>query len=747
MIPLTGYANRLSVRPGETIDFKISSTASQPYEASLVRIRSADPNPDGPGQKETPLDAEFAGSYPSREQALMSGSFARIDDISPLKQLESITLTATVWPTKPGGTDQAVLAHFDPETGTGVALCVGADGAAEAWIGLNDEEPYKITTGVRLKERVWARIWLSYDSVVGQITVGQTSYTPTGFVTRIYENSDLVENAAWHGQGPLLIAALGNARPEAHFNGKIEHPRIFSRVVMSNEIVSAPVIKEAPGLLAHWDFSKEIPTTQVIDVGPNAMHGQLVNMPARAMTGSNWTSREMCWRHAPDEYGAIHFHDDDLHDCGWETDFSYTVPDDLPSGLYAARLSCGVEKDAIPFVVAPAKDERTANVCVIIPTFTYVIYGNHARLDFSETWRSKAAEWGSYPHNPADHPEYGLSTYNTHTDGSGICHASSLRPLMTLRPGYFTFADTVGSGLRHLQADTHLLDWLEEKDIAFDLLTDEEVHRDGAAALKGYATVLTTTHPEYHTRETLDALESYRDGGGRLVYLGGNGFYWKIALHKDENGIIEIRRGEGGIRAWAAEPGEYYNAFDGEYGGLWRRNGRPPQRLAAVGFSGQGEFEGSYYVRRPMSRSPRFAWAFDGIEDDRIGDFGLSGGGAAGFELDRADTRLGTPEQATVLARSEGHGKSFVLVPEEHLTHQSTWAGEDERDLIRAEIVFFDTGNGGAVFSVGSITFCGSLAHNGYDNSVSKLLENVIKRFGDPDPEFNRQADVAAQPE
>ena len=147
MIPLTGYANRLSVRPGETIDFKISSTASEPYQASLVRIRSADPNPDGPGMKETPLDSAFAGSYPSREQALLSGSYARIDDASALEELESITLTATIWPTKPGGSDQAVLAHFDPETGSGIALCIGADGAAEAVYTRPDHQPRQVHLG------------------------------------------------------------------------------------------------------------------------------------------------------------------------------------------------------------------------------------------------------------------------------------------------------------------------------------------------------------------------------------------------------------------------------------------------------------------------------------------------------------------------------------------------------------------------------------------------------------------------
>ena len=115
--------------------------------------------------------------------------------------------------------------------------------------------------------------------------------------------------------------------------------------------------------------------------------------------------------------------------------------------------------------------------------------------------------------------------------------------------------------------------------------------------------------------------------------------------------------------------------------------------------------------------------------DDIIGDFGLSGGGAAGFELDRADFELGTPPNALILARSEAHQAHFVAVPEELLTHVTTITGERPKALIRAEIVYFETVAGGAVFSIGSITFCGSLSHDNYDNAISRMLENVLRRF------------------
>ena len=49
--------------------------------------------------------------------------------------------------------------------------------------------------------------------------------------------------------------------------------------------------------------------------------------------------------------------------------------------------------------------------------------------------------------------------------------------------------------------------------------------------------------------------------------------------------------------------------------------------------------------------------------------------------------------------------------------------------LIRSDMVYFETARGGAVFSVGSITFCGSLPWNNFDNQVSRLVRNVVLRF------------------
>jgi len=727
VIPLTGYTDRLSAAAGERLAFKISSAAAGPYRASLARVVHADPNPAGPGVKVEDLVHRFAIERPSRVQPIALGSHARVDGAAALRTAGPLTVTALVWPTLARG-EQCVVSRWDEAGGAGWALSVGPGGVT-ARVGVPGGAPLALATARPLTLRRWYRVWLVADPEADTLRAGHASLAGGARGERHEVTAPLPRGARLDAAVPLLLGA--RLAPDAceHFNGRIEDPMLLAVAAAAPEALVLDPLLPPDGLVAGWDFSQGIEGLDVVDVGPHRLGGRLVNLPTRAVTGARWTGREMCWRHAPREYAAIHFHDDDLHDAGWATDFEFTVPEDLPSGAYVMRLAAEGHADELPFYVRPPRGRPGADVLFIASTYTYQAYANHARSSLDDAFRARIAAWGAYPHNADDHPEYGRSTYNRHRDGSGICYSSRLRPVLTFRPRYLTFHDARGSGLRHYPADTHLLGWLDAQGIRHDVVTDEDVDAEGSALLAPYATVLTGSHPEYHTARTLDAHAGYLDGGGRLIYLGGNGFYWRIATSPAVPGVLEVRRAEGGIRTWDAQVGEYYHALDGAYGGLWRRNGRPPQQLAAVGFSAQGLFEGSYYRRQPGADDPRAAWILDGVKDDIIGDFGLSGGGAAGFELDRADPRLGTPAGAITIASSEGHGPSFIVVPEELLSHISTVTGDPPARLLRADMTYAELPGGGAIFAVGSITFCGSLSHNRYDNNVSRILENVIDRF------------------
>ena len=727
MLPLTGYTDRLSATSGGRIAFKISSTFKTDYTVDVVRIRHGDPNPAGPGLRYIDVPEFGSRTQPSRFQETHLGSYATIPAHPAIAGLESFTVGAVIWPTLPNQGDQAILANLSLDGTAGFALEIGPEGAVVR-LACDEPNPIRLATGRCFRTRSWYRIWASFDAVTGRLEVGQEPLSPAELTDDTGTAEASVSGAHPGNDNGLLIAARPSLRTSGshvtgHYNGKIERPFLLDQ--------ATPLDGAVEGVVAIWDFSLDIPTATVRDTGANRIDGTLVNLPARGMTGSNWTGEVMSWQQRPEHYGAIHFHEDDLYDCEWETDFELEVPAGTKSGAYGARLTCEDVEEIIPFYVRPETGKPTADVLFLASTFTYQVYGNHARGNSEHEMRQRVRDWGARPWNPDDHHDYAHSTYNFHTDGSGVHFSSRLRPLITFRPNYLTLFDHRGSGIRHFTPDTHILDWLEEKGHDFDVITDEDLDEVGPELLASYKVVMTGSHPEYHTLTTRDSLQAYTETGGRFMYMGGNGFYWKVVRSPEFPGMIELRRTEGGIRTWAAEPGEYYHQLNGTYAGLWRRNGRYPNTLAGIGFSSQGNFESSYYRRGADAENPRAAWILAGIDDEVLGNFGLCGGGAAGFELDRFDPKLGSPGHGLVVLTSENHQESFIAVLEDQLSHRFTLTGETHKQLVRADVTFFETAMGGAVFSVGSITFSGSLSHNDYDNNISRMINNVVTRFRD----------------
>jgi N,N-dimethylformamidase len=386
-----------------------------------------------------------------------------------------------------------------------------------------------------------------------------------------------------------------------------------------------------------------------------------------------------------------------------------------------------LDEDFLPFFVLPSPGAPKPPVAFLASTFTFLAYANshHGYEDpLSEVCYGALLVLGPAELFLKERRDFGISLYDRHRDGSGGVYSSWHRPILNTRPK---------RSLWNFNADLHVVDWLHAIGQGFDVVTDDRIHAEGVALLRDYRCVVTGSHPEYHSTATLDAFEAYLAGGGRLMYLGGNGFYWRVSTHPELPGVIEVRRGEAGTRCFELPPGERFHAFGGESGGLWRSQGRAPQRLVGVGFVTEGFDENSHFVRDAGSFDPRAAFIFEGVAPDaRIGDFGVLGG-AAGYELDAADPALGTPPHALVLAHSVEHSNVFLLTPEELL---AGFPGQDaiENPRVRAEMVYFECPNGGGVFSTGSITWAASLSHDGYDNNVACITRNVLRRFIDPTP-------------
>lgn len=720
--PLLGYADHFSVEPGQSIEFKVSEQQGRVYSAAIVRIRSADHA--HVGLKTTPLSTPLSQHYRGRIQAVEAGSYVDFGPVS-WAMLSAMSSGVHVWSTTPGRREQALLGNWDERAQSGFLLLLDGDGCAAVRVG-DGRRIQTVSTGVAVHERHWYQITMSVDPE-GAIEVRQepvVHYARGDTAAVASEQSAVVSGvgscfrfASWSG-----ARWTGRARVSGggYFNGKLERPWLASR----------PGLEMSPddATVGCWDFSVEIPTTRVLDTSGHGRHGCTVNLPTRAMKGVAWDGTEYHWVKRPAHYGAIHFHDDDLYDCEWETDFAWSVPDDTASGLYAAHLTCGDDEDWVPFVVRPSPGRTTASLALLLPSASYWAYGNrHSDIEWTERENVRGVfatvdPTGLFLH---EHPEFGVSMYDEHSDGSGVCYASRLRPVLSLRPK---------EALWQLPADTHIIDWLEEKGIAFDVLTEDDLDSIGDELLSGYRCVMTGTHPEYPSKQVLDSLAAFQAGGGRFVYFGGNGFYWRVNYHSALPGAMEMRRSEDGIRSWLAEGGEYYHSFDGELGGMWRRMGRAPQSVAGVGMTAQGFDRSTYYERTKDSFDERSAFIFEGLgPDERIGDFGIIGGGAAGWEVDRADVALGTPPHTLVVATASNFSASYHWMKEE-LTHTHSAITGETCPWVRADMTFYETDNGGATFATGSIAWAGALSHNNYDNNVSRISENVIRRFLDPTP-------------
>ena len=722
---IVGYADRMTVQPGETIRFMVSSLAPQ-YRADIVRLIHSDPNPKGPGIKEEPVGSPVSGQYPGQFQALPNGSYVKVPDDPRLRPDGSFTIQAWIYATTPDKGQQGIVTKWSAADATGFGLGLDESGRLALWMGngagqlaaVNSGAPlaqsyaradppgYNLTT-LPPRATTWYFVAATFDAAAGKIALYQEPLDDwPGDASRTVVEHTTEVGAVRHTDAPLLIAAgwtrWSTVEPTVgdFFNGKIDSPRLFDRALHADEIAALKHGTAPDRPTAAWDFAADMSSRRIADASPNRLHGMTVNMPTRAVTGRNWSGDEIDFKRAPEQYAAIHFHDDDMDDAKWDVAFEYTVPEDLGSGVYAARLTAGSAEDSVPFFVRPKRGTSGAAIALLIPTFSYLAYANSF--------------------DPAT-PEL-RGQYDHHSDGSGVAYSSVLRPKLDIRPNVPT------NNPWEFIADMHLVDWLEAKEFAYDVITDDALNAEGRELLDPYRVVVTGTHPEYYSSQMLDALEQYLQAGGRVMYMGGNGFYWITSQDPVAPHTIELRR-SGGTQYWEAQPGEEFHSTTGEPGGLWRNRGRAPQRLVGVGFTAQGFDVNSPYTRLPDSFDPRAAFIFEGIGDDElIGDIPslVLGHGAAGSELDRFDHFLGTPPHALLLATSAGqHSDAYQHVVEEVQTsNQGPW---DE--LVRADMVYFEYPHDGAVWTPASIAWSGSLSYNNYDNNVSRITENVLRRF------------------
>ena len=729
------------------------------YEVRLVQLIHGDTNPSGPGFKQRLVPSAIDGSYPGKRELIHSGSYLEVA-LDGVDLSRALTFCAFVQATNPvAGAPQVIASQGTPLEGVGWALALSAEGELQV-IGAGDV----VARLGPLQRWQWYLVAVSLQAAAAG---SRTSGTAWRRPLRAWPDDPAAEvtfSAGFAGvlpapAAPLLLAAARDSAGRAghHFDGRIDRPRLLARSVTGAQLAAwaaapddATTLAAAADLVGVWDFSLDVGTALARDVSGNGRHGRIVNLPARAVTGHNFRGEATCFRLAPEQYGAIHFHRDDLEDAGWTEDFSLRIPPELPSSVYAAWLTTadGRHEDYLPFVVRPPRGRSSAGIAVLMSSVTYLCYSNYTDLGVG-AWREGAAtDWSS--HAPFADPSlsrdqfryiddnalYGL--YDLHPDGSGVMYGSWLKPNLTMRP---KFRYRVMAVPARFPADLYLVDWLDAKGIEVDYLTDHDLHAEGPELLARYRVVISSSHHEYWTTPMLEALEGYLAGGGRLMYLAGNGLFGVASVDSARPHVLEVRRWG---TSWPFEvpPAERYHSTTGEPGGTWRNRGRPPNRLLGVGTAGAEFGAGVPFQRLPGSHDPRAAFIFAGVGDDElIGDFPnlQVRHGAAGYEFDRVEGELGSPPGTLVLASSVGFDTQLA----NPMLDERLWfaAGRDgarpddpqrpgrPHRFVRADMAYLEYPNGGAVFAAGAICWRGALSWNGYDNNVSRITANVLRAF------------------
>ena len=416
-----------------------------------------------------------------------------------------------------------------------------------------------------------------------------------------------------------FVIAAGAARParahaEGHYNGKIDAPKVCARALSENELdaLSAGGDPRAHGCSRTGTSpSASARAASRATTSPTSRQrppGTCVNQPARGMTGWNWDCSEECYRHAPELYGAIHFHDDDLDDCRWETDIALDGPG-RPAAATSTRCASSWARPRTTSRSSCCRRaaRRPPTSCCSCRRASYLAYANDHIVHDVPVAQSILGHTSVHLRAgllPLRQSRLGLSTYDVHSDGCGVCFSSSRRPIMNMRPEVPS-RHRLGVAVPRRPAPRRLA--ATRRATTYDVATDLELHREGADLLRRYRVVLTGSHPEYYRERMLDAWQEYLGEGGRGMYLGSNGFYWVTSWHPEKPWLIEVRKCESGSRAWQAKPGEYYHATSGERGGLWRTRARAPQKLFGVGFTSEGFDRCVGYHQMPdaATRAPR----------------------------------------------------------------------------------------------------------------------------------------------
>jgi N,N-dimethylformamidase len=344
------------------------------------------------------------------------------------------------------------------------------------------------------------------------------------------------------------------------------------------------------------------------------------------------------------------------------------------SGLYyfEAATSSG-QHFSFPWIVAPAAPR--APIAVLAHNLTWNAYNAFGG-------RSNYVSQAGLGERPTVHARADLLRFTQpgtwpFTDRSAPLSFDRPEPHNVV-PAGANVTDPIEGRLESAMApgEWRLLAWLEREGFDYDLYADTQLH-SGVLDLDRYKVVITNNHPEYATPEMYMKLKTWvHKRGGRLMYLGGCGFYAEAELPVEASRVCREE-------------------------GLTTLRGESEAHLLGVNYTHSG-----YQSAAPYRVLDAAHWAFVGTglnNDDLFGFDSLHmrcPGGASGHELDKIGPDA--PPGIRLLAKG---------------TNSADAGGE---------MAIYNTPSGGSVFAVGSLCWPLSLL---VDRGTSAVTANVLRRL------------------
>ncbi len=221
--------------------------------------------------------------------------------------------------------------------------------------------------------------------------------------------------------------------------------------------------------------------------------------------------------------------------------------------------------------------------------------------------------------------------------------------------------------------------WLERERFGYDIYSDQDLHsqEEFNNILSKYKIIIISTHNEYWSYDMINHLKEFIKNGGNVISLSGNTIWREVELI-DQNLIV----------------------LDGAN---FRQQDFHEEAILGTAHDILG-----FKTWAPYKVLEHNHWVFEGTnlkEGDFIGNEGLNISqegrtGASGWETDKIYPH--SPKNTILLAKGTNSGVGG------------------------ADMTIYREPEGGSVFSVGSITFGGSLL---VDDNISQITKNVVRKF------------------